>query len=57
LTVAIDCGDQFRNSHAARAGDLLQTVPELIFKADARLVAMTTDRFETGDFMASPSRE
>ena len=39
LTIGIDCGDQLRNGHATLAGDLLQTVPELAFKADARLVA------------------
>src|SRR6516164_7556720 len=44
LTIAIDCGDQLRNGHAALAGDLLQTVPELVFKAHARLVAALTNR-------------
>src|SRR6516165_563126 len=44
LTIAIDCGDQLRNGHAALAGDLLQTVPELLFKAHARLVAALTNR-------------
>jgi hypothetical protein len=39
LTIGIDCGDQRPKGHAALAGDLLQTVPELVFKADARLVA------------------
>src|SRR6516165_12180933 len=44
LTIAIDCGDQLRNGHAALAGDLLQTVPELLFKAHVRLVAALTNR-------------
>src|SRR6516162_4789298 len=41
---AIDCGDQLRNGHATLAGNLLQTVPELVFKADARLVACNNNR-------------
>src|SRR6516164_347120 len=41
---AIDCGDQLRNGHATLAGNLLQTVPELVFKADARLVACNDNR-------------
>src|SRR6266481_7283569 len=44
LTVAIDCGDQRRNGHAALAGDLPQTVPELVFNADAGLVACNDNR-------------
>src|SRR5215471_1002259 len=44
LTIAIDCGDQRPKGHAALAGDLLQTVPELVFKADARLVAFNDNR-------------
>src|SRR6266446_5497552 len=44
LTIAIDCGDQRRNGHAALAGDLLQTVPELVFNADAGLVACNDNR-------------
>jgi hypothetical protein len=39
VTIAIDRGDQRRKGHAALTGDLLQTVPELVFEADARLVA------------------
>jgi hypothetical protein len=44
LTIAIDCGDQRPKGRAALAGDLLQTVPELVFKADARLVACNDNR-------------
>src|SRR6516165_10242296 len=44
LPVAIDCGDQLRKGHATLAGNLLQTVPELVFKADARLVACNDNR-------------
>jgi hypothetical protein len=44
LTIAIDRGDQRRKGHAALAGDLLQTVPELGFKADAGLVACNDNR-------------
>src|SRR5262245_17251449 len=44
FTIAIDCGDQRPKGHAALAGDLLQTVPELVFKADARLVARNDNR-------------
>src|SRR5215467_2095835 len=44
LTIAIDRGDQLRKGHAALTGDLLQTVPELVFEADARLVACNDNR-------------
>src|SRR5262245_51911636 len=44
LTIAIDCGDQRPKGRAALAGDLLQTVPELVFNADARLVACNDNR-------------
>jgi len=44
FAIAIDCGDQRRQGHAALAGNLLQTVPELVFKADARLVACNDNR-------------
>jgi hypothetical protein len=44
LTIAIDYGDQLRKGHAALARDLFQTVPELVFKADARLVACNDNR-------------
>ena len=50
LTIAIDCGDQRPKGHATLAGDLLQTVPELAF---VLWPAMTIERFETEDFMAS----
>src|SRR6516225_5908089 len=44
FTIAIDCGDQRPKGRATLAGDLLQTVPELVFKADARLVACNDNR-------------
>jgi predicted nucleic acid-binding protein len=44
LTIGIDRGDQLRKGHAALTGDLLQTVPELVFDADARLVAGNDNR-------------
>jgi len=44
LTIAIDRGDQLRKGHAALTGDLLQTVPELVFEADAGLVACNDNR-------------
>jgi hypothetical protein len=44
LTIAIDCGDQLRKGHASLASDLFQTAPELVFKADARLVACNDNR-------------
>jgi len=44
LTIAIDRGDQLRKGHAALTGDLLQTVPELVFEADARLMACNDNR-------------
>jgi hypothetical protein len=44
VTIAIDCGDQLRKGHTALTGDLLQTVPELVFEADARLVACNDNR-------------
>src|SRR5262245_61389118 len=44
LAFAIDRGDQFRKGHAAPLSDLFQTVPELVFKADPRLVACNDNR-------------
>src|SRR5215469_10784989 len=44
LTIGIDCGDQRPKGDAALLGDLFQTVPELVFKADARLVACNDNR-------------
>src|SRR5262249_42621746 len=44
LTIAIDPGDQLRKGHAALAGDFLQAVPELVFKADAGLVPCNNNR-------------
>ena len=44
FAIVIDCGDQRRKGRATLAGDLLQTVPELVFKADARLVACNDKR-------------
>ncbi len=44
LTIAIDCGDQLLQGDVAPAGDLLQAVPELVFKADAGLVACNYNR-------------
>jgi len=39
FAIPIDRADQLRKGHATLARDLFQTVPELVFKADARLVA------------------
>jgi hypothetical protein len=39
FAIAIDRADHRRNGHTALAGDLLQTVPELIFNANTRFVA------------------
>src|SRR6266436_6677293 len=44
VPIGIDCGDQRPKGRAALAGNLLQTVPELVFKADARLVACNDNR-------------
>src|SRR6516164_1792199 len=44
LTIAIDCGDQRPKGHTSLYGDLLQTVPELVFKADAGLVSCNDNR-------------
>ena len=44
LTIAIDRGDQLRKGHASLLGDLLKAVPELVFEADARLVACNDNR-------------
>ena len=43
LTIRIDCDDQRPKAHAALDGDLPQTVPELVFKADAGLVAFNSN--------------
>jgi hypothetical protein len=44
VAIAIDRGDQLLKGHAALSGDRLQTVPERVFKADARLVACNDNR-------------
>src|SRR6266496_475215 len=44
LPIGIDRADQLLQGHVALAGDLLQAVPELVFKADARLVACNVNR-------------
>jgi len=44
LPIGIDRPDQLLQGHVALAGDLLQAVPELIFKTDARLVACNDNR-------------
>jgi len=50
FAIAIDRTDHRCKAHAALAGDLIQTVPELVFDADTRFVAwMSIERFETGD--------
>ena len=41
LAFAIDRGDRFRKGHAALLSDLFQTVPELVFKADAQQAFVT----------------
>ena len=51
-TIGINRGDQLSQGHAARPGDFLKAIPELVFKADARLVAC----IEIRDFMASPRK-
>ena len=53
FAIAIDLADHRRKGHAALTGDLLKTVPELIFNADTRFACMTTERFKTRD-TASP---
>jgi hypothetical protein len=37
LTISIYRGDQRSKAHVALDGDLFQTIPELVFKADAGL--------------------
>jgi len=44
FAIAIDAAHQLHKGHAALAGNLLQIVPELVFKADARLVACDDNR-------------
>jgi hypothetical protein len=43
FAIAIDRADHRRKRHAALAGDLFQTVPELVFNADGRFVACNDD--------------
>jgi hypothetical protein len=43
FAIAIDRADHRGKAHPALAGDLLQTVPELLFDADARFVACNDD--------------
>jgi hypothetical protein len=44
LTISIYRGDQRFKAHAAFDGDLRQTLPELVFKADAGLVVFDSNR-------------
>src|SRR5262249_19105111 len=44
FAIAIDRGDQRPQGHVALAGDFLQAVPELVFNADAGLVACNDNR-------------
>jgi len=44
FATAIDRGDQLRKGHASLVSDLFQALPELVFKADARLVACNDNR-------------
>src|ERR1700730_339849 len=58
LAVAVDLTDEFGQCHASKARDLLHTVPECLFKADAGLVTRDYDRaFHHGRFhdASSPS--
>ena len=50
FAIDIDRGDQRPKGHAALDGDLLQTVPELVFKADARLMACNDNRAAAMNF-------
>ena len=43
FAIVIDRADHRRKGHAPLAGDLLQTVPELVFNADTGLVARNHD--------------
>jgi len=38
LALGIDAADQTGQCHAAARGNILQSLPECVFKADARLV-------------------
>jgi hypothetical protein len=44
LTISIYRGDQRSKAHAAFDGDFFQTIPELVFKADAGLVVCNLNR-------------
>ena len=53
LALRIDAADQIGQRHAAAGGDILQSAPERVLKADARLVPRHHDRaLHDGDFMA-----
>jgi hypothetical protein len=43
FAIAMDRADHRCKAHAALAGDLVQTVPELVFDADTRFVACNVD--------------
>jgi hypothetical protein len=43
FAITIDRADYRRKRHAALAGDLFQTVPKLVFNAEARVVACNDD--------------
>jgi hypothetical protein len=43
-TPSIDVGNKERQCHVPTSHDLLQALPELVFKTDARLVAGDYDR-------------
>src|SRR5919201_3881988 len=44
LTISIYRGDQRSKAHAAFDGDFFQTIPELVFKADAGFVVCNLNR-------------
>jgi len=53
--IGINAGDKFRKGHIPGSRDILQTLPESVFKADACLVAGDDDRtLDDCRFQSSP---
>ena len=44
FAICVNRADQLPQGHASLAGDFLEAVPELVFKADARLITRKENR-------------
>ena len=57
VPICVNRTHQLPYGHASLAGDFLEALPELVFKADARLIACNEiERLRTEDFVACPRK-